>query len=116
MNDVVDGACDTVEGVSGDIVVDEPLDLLRLSTPGDSLGNISVQVKEADVVVSPDVMIIAVVNPKKDYEKLDAYNIIKNLELDVANANKLLAERDLKLKELERQKVEVANVGKLKFD
>ena len=116
VNDVVDGACDTVEGVSGDIVVDEPMDLSSLSTPGDSLANISVPVKEADVVVSPDVMIVAAVSPKKDYEKLDAYNTIKKLELDVAKANKLLAERDLKIKDLEPQKGEVFNVGKLKFE
>ena len=60
------GASDTVEGVSGDIVVDEPMDLSSLSTPGGSLANNSVPVKEADAVVSPDVMIVATVSPKKD--------------------------------------------------
>ena len=91
--------------------------LVMILWPGDSPANISVPVKEVDVGVSPDVMVVATVSPKKDgLELLDAYNTIKKLELDVANANKLVAERDLKMLELERQKVEVANVGKLKFE
>ena len=41
---------DTVEGVSGNIGVDEPMDLSSLSTPGGSLVNNSVPGKEADAV------------------------------------------------------------------
>ena len=61
------------------------MDLSSLSTPGGSLANNSVPVKEADAVVSPDVMIVAAVSPKTDYEKLDNYNTIDMLELEVAD-------------------------------
>ena len=35
--------------------------------------------------MSPDVMIVAAVSPKTDYEKLDNYNTIDMLELEVAD-------------------------------
>ena len=63
--------------------------------------------------MSPDVTIVASVSPKEDYEKLDHYNTIdmfklkvvdKQLEVDASKS--LLAERDLRILELERKNVE----------
>ena len=69
------------------------------------------------VGVSPDVMVVATVSPKKDdYELKDAYNTIAKLKADVAAANKSLAEKDLKIKDLERQKGVIYDDGKRKFD
>ena len=69
-------------------------------------GGVPVDLSVASTVgVSPDGMVVATVSPKKDdYELKDAYNTIAKLKADVAAANKSLAEKDLKIKDLELQK------------
>ena len=59
-------ACDTIESVSGDIVVDDPMDASILSTPVVSSANTSVLVDEVDAGVSSDVVVVATVSHSAD--------------------------------------------------
>ena len=119
----VGAVSDIVEGVSGDIGVDGPMDLSGPSTAGGSLANNAVPVKEADAAMSSDVVSVAPVGLLMDSEKLNNYHTINMLELrvdqkqsDVDAVKRLLVKKDLRIAELERKNAETDKLGRAKFD